>query len=143
MSIRSSYCQIPDYVAIPLALVVSAVMALALAVLGAVAVDSFLDGLQGTADLGHSFLAFFFAAPCIALLAFIFCFSTFVSWHHTASWLIPTFAFALGTILVWFWASDFGGIGFVWYLPGTTAWLICCWFLPRRSIFHSNHVLQT
>ena len=142
MSIQSGYRRIPDYLAVPLALVVSAIMALALAVLGAVVVDSGLDGLRGSADLGHSFLAFFYAAPGIGLLAFVFCFSVFINWHHATSWLTPTFAFALGTILVWLWARDFGGIGFAWYLPGTIAWLVSCWLLYRKSIPHSEHVLQ-
>ena len=143
MSIRSGYRRMPAYLAVPLALLVSAVAALVLAVLGSVVVDSFLDGLRGTADLGHSFLAFVYAAPGIGLLAFVFCFSVFTNCYHAASWLTPTFAFALGTILVWLWTRDFGGVGFLWYLPGATAWLISCWFLHRRSISHSKHVLQT
>jgi len=132
----------PDYLAVPLALLVSAFVALALAVLGGVVVASFLDGLRGSADLGHSFLAFFYAAPGIGLLAFVSCFSVFINWHHATPWLTPTFAFALGTILVWLWARDFGGVAFVWYLPGTTAWIISCWFLHRRSISHPKHVFQ-
>lgn len=132
----------PDYLAVPLVLLVSALVALALAVFGGIVVDSFLDWLRGSADLGHSFLAFFYAAPGIGLLAFVLCFSVFINWHHATSWLTPTFAFALGTILVWLWARDFGGVGFLWYLPGTAAWLISCCFLYRRSIFHPKHVLQ-
>jgi hypothetical protein len=142
VSIQSGYRRIPDYLAAPLALVVSAIMALALAVLGGVVVDSGLDGLRGSANLGRSFLAFFYAAPGIGLLAFVFCFSGFINRHHATSWLTPTFAFALGTILVWLWARGFGGVRFAWYLPGTIAWPVSCWLLHRKSISHSEHLCE-
>lgn len=133
----------PDYLAIPLALLVSAVAALALAVLGEALLDSLLEKLlHRPSDLGLALLVWFCAAPSIAILGFVFCFSILVNWHHAASWLAPTFAFALSAILVWVWARDFGGIGFAWYVPGTIAWLVSCWFLHRKSISHSDHVLQ-
>jgi len=138
MSIQSIYRGVPGYLAVPLALLASGVVALAFALVGAYT----LIFLFGKGDLGYAITAFFLAAPGVALLAFVFCFTVFINQHHTTSWLTPTFAFALGTILVWLWARDFGGVGFVWYLPGTTAWLISCWFLRRRSISHSKHVLQ-
>jgi hypothetical protein len=143
MSIQSIYRRMPGYLAVPLALLASGVVALAFALVGAYALN-FLFGklFQNQDALGYAITAFFLAAPGIGLLAFVFCFSVFINWHHATSWLTPTFAFALGTILVWLWARDFGGVGFVWYLPGTTAWLISCWFLHRRSIPHSKHVLQ-
>ena len=96
MSIRSVYLRMPVYLAIPLALLASAVVALTLAFLGVMAVDSSLDAFYGRADLGNSFLAFFHAGPAIALLGFVFCFSILINRHHATSWLAPTFAFAFG-----------------------------------------------
>jgi hypothetical protein len=133
----------PDYLATPLALLVSAVTALALAILGAALLDSLLEKLlHRSSDLGLAVLVWFCAAPSIAILGFVFCFTILVNWHHAASWLAPTFAFALSVILVWVWAHDFGGIGFAWYVPGVIAWLACSWFLHRKLISHSEHVLQ-
>lgn len=132
----------PTYLAAPLALVASAVAALTLAVLGEVALVFLLGKIHGPGDLGDAMLAFFCAAPSIAVLAFVSCFSILVNWHHATSWRTPTFAFVLGAILVWVWPLDFGGIGFTWYLPGTIAWLASCWLLHRKSISHSEHVLQ-
>jgi hypothetical protein len=133
----------PAYVALPLTLLVSAVAALALGVLGAVGVDSLLDGFRGHADLGHSFFAFFYAGPAIALLGLVSCFSVLINWHHAASWRAPTFALALGAILLWLWAHELGGIGFAWYTPGIVGWLVSCWLLHRKSNSPSHHALQT
>jgi len=130
------------YLVVPLALVVSAIVALALAVLGAGAVDFLLDEFRGRADLGDSFLAFFYAGPAIAILCFVACFSILINWHHAASWRAPTLAFALGATSLWVWAHEFGGIGFVWYLPGIVAWLLSCWLLHRKSSSSFHHVLQ-
>lgn len=132
----------PPYLAVPLALVVSAIMALALAILGAVAVDSFLDEFRGRADLGHSFLAFFHAGPAIALLGFVLSFSILINWYHATSWRTPTFAFGLGAALLWLWSHEFGGIGLAWYMPGVVAWLVSCWLLHKGAGAHPQHVLQ-
>jgi hypothetical protein len=142
MNIQSVYRGMPAYLTVPLALVVSAIAALALAVLGAVAVDSLLDEFRGSADLGHSFLAFFYAGPAIAVLGFVACFSILIKWHHATSWRTPTLAFALGATSLWVWAHSFGGIGFGWYLPGMIAWLLSCWLLHRKSSSSFHHVLQ-
>jgi hypothetical protein len=119
MSIQGLYRGIPVYLAVPLTILASAVVALALAFLGAVAVDFLFDEFRGRADLGDTFLAVFYAGPAIALLGFVSCFSVLMNWHHATSWRAPTFAFALGAILLWVWGRDFDGIGFAWYLPGT------------------------
>jgi hypothetical protein len=142
MSIQSVYRRMPDYRAVPLALLASAVVALTLAALGAVTLDFLLGKFHRPGDLGDAILAFFFVAPSVAVLAFVSCFSILINWHRATSWRAPTFAFALGAILVWVWAHDFGGIGFAPFVPGTIAWLVSCWFLHRRSSSHSEHVLQ-
>ncbi len=133
----------PAYLVVPSALLASAAVALALALVGAYALNFLLGKLLHNQDaLGYAITAFFLAAPGIALLAFVFCFSLFINWHHATSWLTPTLAFALGGILVWFWAHDFGGIGFAWYMPGTIAWLLSCCFLRRKAGAHSGHVIE-
>jgi hypothetical protein len=132
----------PVYLAVPLAFLVSAVAALTLAVLGEATLVFLLGKIHGPGDLGDAMLAFFCAAPSIAVLAFVSCFSILVNWHHATSWRTPTFAFVLGAILVWVWPLDFGGAGFAWYIPGIFAWLVSCWFLHRKSISHSEHVFQ-
>src|ERR1017187_5048779 len=112
MSIQSVYRRMPTYLAAPLALVASAVAALTLAVLGEVTLVFLLGKIHGPGDLGDAMLAFFCAAPSIAVLAFVS------------------------------WPLHFGGIGFAWYVPGTFAWLVSCWFLHRKSISHYEHVFQ-
>ena len=132
----------PTYLAAPLALVASAAAALTLAVLGEVTLVFLLGKIHGSGDLGDAMLAFFCAAPSIAVLAFVSCFSILVNWHHATSWRAPTFAFILGAILVWVWPLDFGGVGFAWYMPGTAAWLVSCWLLRRKVSAHSDHVIE-
>jgi len=142
MSIQSVYRRMPDYVAVPLAFLTFAVVAVMLAALAAVMLVFLLWKFHRPGDLGDATLAWFYAAPSIAVPAFVSCFSILINWHHATSWRAPTFAFALGAISVWVWARDFGGISFAWYVPGTIAWLVSCWFLHRKSISHSEHVLQ-
>jgi hypothetical protein len=132
----------PDYLAVPLALLASGVVALTLAALGAATLYFLLGRFHRTDDLDDAILAVFFLAPSIAVLAFVSCFSILVNWHHATSWRTPTFAFVLGAILVWIWPLDFGGSGLAWYMPGAVAWLVSCWLLHRRPTAHTNHVLQ-
>jgi len=142
MSIRTGYRRIPVYLAMPLAVLASAGVALTLALVGAYTLNFLLGKLLQNEDaLGYAITSFFLAAPGIALLTFVFCFSVFINWHHATSWRAPTFAFALGAILIWTWAHDFGGIGFAWYVPGTLAWLISCWFLHKGKGVQHQHVL--
>jgi hypothetical protein len=127
MSIGSVYRRTPEYLAVPLALMASVLFALALATIGAYTFDLLLGKIHGPGDLGDAMLAFFDVAPSIAVLAFVVCFSFLVNWHHKTSWRTPTFAFLLVGILVWVWPFDFGGGSYVWYIPGTPAWLVSCW----------------
>ena len=143
MSIQSRYRRMPIYLATPLAVLASAVVALASAVLGEYLLDPFLEKLlHRPSDLGLSLLVWFCVAPSIAILTFVSCFSVLVNWHRATSWRAPTFAFTLGAILVWVWARDFGGIGFAWYVPGTIAWLVSCWLLRRKLSSQSEHVIE-
>jgi hypothetical protein len=120
----------------------SAFFALAFAVLGASALYFLLGRVHEPGDLGDGILAFLDVAPSLAVLAFVVCFSMLVNWHHKISWGTPTFAFLLGGILVWVWPLDFGGGSYVWYIPGTIAWLVSCWLLRRNVKSNHQHVLQ-
>jgi hypothetical protein len=143
MGIRSAYRRVPSYVAAPLALLASAFVALALAFLASDPLDLLLEKLfHRPGSLGISLLVEFCAVPSIAVLAFVSFFTILISWHHVSSWRTPTFAFALSAILVWVWAHDFGGIGFAWYIPGTIAWLLCCWLRQRSASAHSEHAIE-
>ena len=115
-----------------------------LATLGAVGKLFLMEKFNqpGADDLGVVILRLLFATPGLAILGFVSCFSILVNWHLPASWRTPTFAFALGSLLVWVWARDFGGIGYLPFIPGAIAWLISCWFLRRNSRSPSEHVLQ-
>ena len=132
----------PDYLATPLALLASGVVALTLAALSAATLDFLLGKFHRPGDLGDAILVFFFAAPGVAVFGFVFCFSVLINRHHATSWWAPTFAFALSVVLVWVWARDFGGIGLAWYVPGTIAWLISCWLLRRKLSSPSEHVIE-
>ena len=144
MSVGTAYRRVPGYLAVPLALLASAVVAVTLATLGTVAKLFFLEKFHrpGARDLGEAILLVFFATPSIAIFGFVICFSILVNWHHSTSWRSPTFAFALGAVLVWVWAHDFGGVGIAPFVPGAVAWLATCWFLRRRSGAHSDRFLE-
>jgi hypothetical protein len=132
----------PVYVAVPLALLASVIAASALALVGAFTLNFILGKLLQNRDaLGYAITAFFLFAPGIALLAFVSSFSVFVNWHHAASWQAPTFTFATGAVLVWLWARNFGGVGLVWYMPGTIAWLASCWLLRKKGDPIPEHVV--
>ena len=134
----------PEYIAVPLAVLVSCILSLALAVLITISLEFFLGKLlHRENDLGLSLLVWFCATPSLAVLSFISGFSILVNWHHATSWRTPTFAFALGTILVWLYVRGFGGIGFEWYAPATVDWFLCCLILRRKGISSTEHVLQT
>jgi hypothetical protein len=130
----------PEYLAIPLAVLISVIAALMLVGIGAATTGFLLGKFKRSDDFDNAITAFFFAAPSIAVLAFVFCFSIVTNWHHATSWRAPTFAFTLGSILLWSWAHDW--IGFAWYVPGIIGWLVSCWFLHRKSISHSEHIIQ-
>ncbi len=143
MSIQSVYRRMPVYVAVPLVLLASAVVAATLAVLGAEPLDLLLEKLfRRPGDLGLGLLVWFCAVPSIAVLSFVFCFSVLINWYHPTSWRAPTFAFALGATSIWLWGRDFGGVGFGWYIPGIIAWLVSCWLVHRSASTHLKHVIE-
>jgi hypothetical protein len=143
MSIQVTYRRVPDYFVVPLVLLASAVAALICALFAAYSLNFLLGKVFQNQDaLGYAITSFFLAAPGLAILAFVFCFSVAINWHHPTSWRSPTLAFALGAMLVWTWARGFGGIGFLWYLPGAVSWAASCWILHRKSNSHSDHIIE-
>jgi ABC-type proline/glycine betaine transport system permease subunit len=143
MRIQSYYRRMSDYLAVPLALLASSVLSLALAVLITIPLDFLVEKLlHRENELGISLLVWFCAAPSLAVLVFVSWFSILINWHHATTWRTPTFACALGTILLWLWARDFGGIGLAWYAPGIVTWIVCCLLLRRKGAPSTGHVLQ-
>jgi hypothetical protein len=141
MSIRSVYRRMPVYLAAPLALLASGVVASALAAVGALTLVFLLQRFQGP-DGPMAALLLVCTALNIAIPTFVSCFSVLFNWHHSTSWRAPTFAFALCVILTRIWFPF--EIVFAPFVLGTSAiaWLVSCWFLHRRSSSHSEHVLQ-
>ena len=134
----SVYRDAPDYVAAPLALLVSGLVSLTIAFLGAAALAFLLGKLHQPGDLGDAIVAFFFVAPRIAIVGLVSCFAVFMSWHRPISWQVPTFAFALGITLVWIWGHDWLGVAA--FIPGTVAWLGMCWVSNGKVNTRNEHV---
>jgi len=102
--------------------------------------ERFLDEVHRSLDLVDAFLFFYYGASSIAILTFVSCCSMLINWHHPTTWRTPTFAFALGVVLVSVWAQDW--IGILPFVPGAVAWLLSCWFLHRNASTHAQHAIQ-
>ncbi len=146
MSIQCAYRRLTDYFVVPLALLVSASVALALAALGVFILDFLFKMFNNPLEGPGAGVGILLAAVNIAIPTFVASFSLLVSWHHVTSWRAPTFAFALAAILLWIWAQfRFADIFFAPFVLGTGAitWVLSCWFVRRRSSAHSEHVIET
>jgi hypothetical protein len=139
MSIKGAYRGMPDWFAVSLAILMSCVLALTIAVFGASALCLLLDKFRQPGDLGNAILAFFYVAPGVALLALVFCFAALVNWRSTTTWWIHTFAFVLGAISIWVWSHD--RLGIAPFVPGAVAWSAVCWFAFKKTGAHSQHVV--
>lgn len=140
MGLAKLYRKAPDYVALPLALLLSAAAAITLAALGGIVLDFLLAKFRRADDLDDAILAFFYVAPAIALLGFVSAFSLLANWHREASWRVPTFALALGAVLLWGWGRDW--LGPLTFVPGILAWAGSCMLTHRKSDRHPTHVLK-
>ena len=146
MSIKSAYRKVPTYFAAPMALLASAVAAVASAALGVLTLDFLLEKFHAADGPGAGVLIVC-AIPNIAVPAFVSCFSILSNWHHTTSWRTPTFAFVLGAALVGVWAPfrmDVNDFLFAPFVLGTgaVAWIVSCWLLHRKLSANSEHVIQ-
>jgi hypothetical protein len=146
MSIQSAYRRMPAYFAVPLALLASAVAAVALVALGVLTLDFLLEKFH-VADGPGAGVLIVCAIPNIAVPVFVACFSILINWHHTTSWRTPTVAFALGATLVGVWAPfrmDVNDFLFAPFVLGTgaVAWIVSCWLLHRKLNANSEHVIE-
>ena len=138
MSIQSAYREIPNYLALPLAFLASAVIALALAALGAVTAGFLLVKLDGADGPGAGVLVILTFLN-IAVSAFIGSTSILANLHHRTSWRIPAVAFVLCVILVR--ALGPFDLRFAPFMLGT-ALLVCllsCWSLRRKEVATTEH----
>ncbi len=129
----------PDWFAVPVAILGSFVLALTIASFGAAALCLLLDKFYQPSDLDNAILAFFYVAPGIALLAFVLCFAVLIHWRSAATWWIHTFAFALGAISIWIWGHEW--LDIAPFVPAAVAWSAVCWFAFKKTSPHSQHVL--
>ena len=137
MRIRTSYRRLPGYVAIPLAVLVSLLVALLLAAFSAFSLELVL---RRPATVGTGVLIILVALN-IAISAFVGLVSILVSYHHQTSWRIPTLAFATCIVVV----RTMGVFEFP-FAPlmlgtGTVVWLVSCWLLRVKQITSPEHVL--
>lgn len=133
MDIQATYRQMPEYLAIPLAVMASAVVASALGVLGAFAVDFLFTKLSGFDGPGAGVLLIVVVLN-IAVSAFIATISILVNLHHRSSWRVPTLTFGSCIVLIRL-LGPFD-IRFAPFVLGTGAvtCLVSCWFLRGKRI---------
>jgi len=128
------------YIAMPIAAVVSAIVAMGLAVLSVYTAGFLLGKFDGPDGPGAGVLVILVALN-IAISVFIAGFTLLVNLHRPTSWRMPTFAFVLSIGLVRLMGPF--DIRFAPFMLGTGAivWAICCWLLHRRSVA-TNNVIQ-
>lgn len=148
MSLRGIYRGMPSYLAMPVAVLASATIALALAALGVSSLYILLQrlGSDGTDGPGGGVLLILVALN-IAVSAFVAIVSTLVNFYRPTSWLTPTVAFAACSVVVGIWAPFRFDVEDMFFAPlvlgtGAIAWLTSCWFLHRRSRSPSRPVAQ-
>lgn len=142
MSIQIAYRGMPDYIAVPLALLASAVAAAALAALGVFTLVVLLQRFEGP-DGPAAGVLLVVAMLNIAVPTFVSCFSALVHSHHVTVWQAPTFAFVLCVTLTFMWMPFAITFAPIVLGTGAVAWLGSCWFLRRRKLnAHSEHVIE-
>jgi O-antigen/teichoic acid export membrane protein len=139
MGVRDTYCKMPDHFAIPLAVLVSLIIAAGLSFLSMWFMDRAL-GRPDAEDYGTGALVMLVGLN-VAISAFIMLISILMGVHHRASWLTPTIAFGCCIVLVRL-LGPFD-IQFAPFMlgSGATAWLISCWFLRTKESSTTKHVL--
>ena len=143
MGIWGAYRRMPSHFAVPLAAVVSALVAVGLAALGVVALDFLLTKFDpALADGPGGGLLVILTALNVAISAFIAVFCVLVNLHHRTSWLTPTSAFMLCILLIRIFLGPFG-LRFSPFLLGSGAavCVVSCWALRRNGTQAPQHVL--
>jgi hypothetical protein len=141
MSIQSAYRRVPTYFAVPLALLASAVVALALSALAVSTLDFLFKKFDGPEGPGAGVLMILIALN-IAVSAFIAVVSILVNLHHRTSWPTPTLAFVLCIVLIRIMGPFDVQFAPIMLGTGAIVWLVSCWFLRRKGISSSEHVIE-
>src|SRR5271155_2310499 len=100
MSIQSAYRGMPTFLAIPLAIVLAALGAAALAAVAVVTIDFALSRFGGPDGPGAG-VQVILVAVNVAVTGFIAFVSAIVNLYRQTTWLTPTLAFAFCTLMLW------------------------------------------
>ena len=140
MSIQGAYRGIPYYLALPLVFLASAIIALAVAAIGALTTGFLLEKLDGADGPGAGVLVILVFLN-IAASAFIGGASVLANLHHRSSWRIPVLAFVFCVILVR--ALGPFDVQFAPFYVGTglVVCLLSCWFLRRKEVASTEHAI--
>ena len=141
MSIQGAYRRIPDYLALPLAFLASAIIALAVAAIGALTTGFLLEKLDGADGPGAGVLVILLVFLNMAASAFIGGASVLANLHPRSSWRIPVLAFVFCVILVR--ALGPFDVQFAPFYVGTglVVCLLSCWFLRRKEVASTEHAI--
>jgi hypothetical protein len=128
------------YFAVPLAILLSAMLAVVLAVLSVYLLGFLFKRSNGPDGIGAGVLVLLVALN-LAVMTFVGLVTTLISLHHKTSWLTPTLAFAVCVVM----ARMLGpfDLQFAPFMLGTGAsvWLISCWLLRTKESSPPENVI--
>jgi len=130
----------PDYLATPLAVLASTVVALTFAALGVFKLDFLFKRFNGPDGPGAGVLIILVAVN-IAVPGFIAVASILVNLRRRTSWQTPTIAFASCIVLIRMLGPFDVQFAPFMLCSGALAWVASCWFLRRKEIASPEHVL--
>ena len=139
-SVLQRYRRIPTFAAVTVACVVSMCAAIVTGSLtGYVAGLLFL---KPDDPFGVTGIPVLLAILNVAIPVFIAVFTVLVNWHHSASWRIPTLAFALCIGLIRVMGSFEIRFAPFMLTSGAIVWLVSCSLLHRKGKSTPEHVLK-
>ena len=141
MALLAVYRRMPIYFAGAAAVLISAVIAGALAIAGSLALDFAFRKVGAQLDGLGAGVLFILVALNIAVGVFVAVISVLINLHHRTDWKTPTLAFVFCGVLIRV-IGPFD-IQFSPFLLGIGAvvCLACCWFLRRRGLEETANVL--
>ena len=139
MKFWKAYRYMPEYFAIPLAVLASGIGALALAAVTVYVLTLVLERIHGPDGPGAGVLLLPIAFN-LAISTFIVLVSILIHLHHKTSWLTPTLAFATCVVLTRMMGPF--DIQFAPFMLGTGAvtCIIICWLLRTKGVSSPEHV---